>query len=442
MKVFQRLGPHYAIERFGIIFLSLMLAMLVLLGTILARKFEIDKATMAGQAVYTTNFAFSRTGTAGSVKGVYVSEDKTRCMLLLRVNSFSDIPTSAEEYQMMLTGSSKDMIQQSLDSHPNGMLYMFGMTGYMGVYLYTNEAFPSQIMSLTIRSLNNFSGSDGVALDGDTSFVDYDQARVYFNPGGAYATHAEFLDNPNFTVADAYKGMIADPQESQLRANLRTTLSAMHDQQVLMGEYTERLVQQGIADPDVPAEIAGDEVYAVDPNDAEMKHLNWSAIEGKWLNDSGTKKFADDATWLFLDTKNTVSGGYNFEWQTTRVSDGYLGGLTGSSDATVWNNYIEKNRAEAVTNGVIDFENVKWYYTDGREFEMTTTDENMTSAQRDAIFANIERLQAAWQQFYTLKQTYQVNQLSELLQIEANIASVANSYSVNTNSDGTSLTLY
>ena len=106
MKVFQRLGPHYAIERFGIIFLSLMLAMLVLLGTILARKFEIDKATMAGQAVYTTNFAFSRTGTAGSVKGVYVSEDKTRCMLLLRVNSFSDIPTNAEGYQMMLTGSS------------------------------------------------------------------------------------------------------------------------------------------------------------------------------------------------------------------------------------------------------------------------------------------------------------------------------------------------
>ena len=68
MKFFRKFGPHYAIERFGILFLSLALSMIVLIASIVARKIQFDNQSLSGMAVYTNEFTFSRTGTIGSVQ--------------------------------------------------------------------------------------------------------------------------------------------------------------------------------------------------------------------------------------------------------------------------------------------------------------------------------------------------------------------------------------
>lgn len=444
MKFFRKFGPHYAIERFGILFLSLTLSMILLMVSIVVRKIQYDNQSLTGMAVYTNAFAFSRTGTAGSVRGVYVNEDHTKCMLLLRFDSMTNIPVDASEYELYLTGSDIQQRKQTLKSKPDGMLYMFGSTGYVGVYFQSLTPFPSQVLSLTIRSLNSFGDTAGQLDESqfeDPSFARYNQARVYFNPGGAYATRVSFLDEPDWEVTDAYEEMVVRSYESSLRGVLQNDLIQMRDQQLLMAEYTERLKRLGIAEPEIPDEIDGDEIYAVYPDDESKKRLVWNSQENRWADMEEMIIYPDDMVSLYLDTKYVVPGGYSFKWQNSSIHDGYMEKLTGSTKISDWNAYFVDHSDKQTGQG-LNLDTLNWYYTDGRVFSSGTDSDNaITGTQNDTIQENITALTSAWTKYFDLKQKYQTEDLYNLLQLECDVQNVASSYSVNTGEDDL-LTLY
>lgn len=439
-KIFRRFGPHYSIERFGIIFLSLVLCMVVLLGSIVVRKIQLDKDYMSDQAVYTSNFAFSQTGATGTVQNVYVNEARTKCFLLLHMDSMTEIPVNADEYAMFLTGSTSSQTSEELKSAPNGSLYVFGSTGYVGVFLQVPSSFPSQILSLTIRSLNAFAGGEGEMMYDEESFKYYDQIRVFFNPGGLNARHAEFLDSESWTATDVYEELIAEPYEKSLRTTLRNDLITMVDQQHVMQEYEKRLAQLNMASAPTPPEIANDQIYAVDPADENMTHLSWDAEQGSWINEDGTKMYKNDAVWLFLDSGYLIPGGLDFQWQTGSVKEGYMETLTGSSSVADWEAFLD-NLANADTESSFTTD-VTWNYTDGREY-VKGEDNAVANSQKDSIAENIELLTTAWQTYYDAKAAYQTEHLPALCQIEIDVLNAVNNCSVAVNdSDNALLTLY
>lgn len=427
-------GSHHAIERFGVIFMSLAMCMILLLISIFTVKIKADRKTLSGQTIYTGSFSTTLTGDTGNVRGLYVNEDKTKCFVLLKFDSMENLPTDASEYKIYMTGADMNMGKTDLSYYPDAGLYIFGSTGYMGLYLYSEGGFPSQIVALTLQSQNNYAGA-GVADAGDgNADTQFNQVRLFVNPGGEFATHGDFLDKKDFDIRLAYIEMIMRDSEKAARTELRNSLLQMRDQQLLMTEYENRLLKSDILLPDVPKEIASDKIYAICPNDEDETKLVWDTQYSVWVNpDDESEQYNDDQVHLYLDTNYVVPGGYAFTWQNISIEDGFLKGLTGSDSLTDWDDYFDKISMTEDAD-TFDADSVTWYYTTGREFKNTSAEEDSGLSTRQADIAkNIKKLTEAWSTYYELKTNYQKVQLLDLLHVESTLADVLDMYSVNMN---------
>lgn len=421
--MFKKFGKHSAIEQFGVMFISLSMCMVILLGSIFYRKIQLDKASMVSKAVYTNSFSFSKTGTEGNVVNVYSDKDNKKVMLLLKMSSMSDISINASDYELYLTGSDKDLYQQSLKSSPKGMLYLFGNSGYMGVFLNNAETFPSQILSLTIRCNNNFSSlEEGSAQFEDESFARYNQARIYFNAGGSDTEKVQFLDSA-FTPEEAYTQMIANYKEKNIRTTLRDDLINMHKNMMKINEYSDRLKKLGV-NVTLPAQVDGDEIKAYDPETKD--ELEWYKEESAFKR--GNKLYKYDSVWLYLVSDYVTPGGYNFVWQDKKIADGgYMKDLTGSEDPKEWSKYFTKMESVAPSDNL----EVKYSYSDGREFKVEDdTTDAFSADQKEEILSYTELLETTIADYTKFKNQYHTD-MGKLLYLETDIANVQNDYTIN-----------
>lgn len=435
-------GSHHAIERFGVTFLSLLTCMAILLGSIFTVKIKSDRKILSGQTIYTSSFSTTLTGDSGSVRGLYVNQDKTKCFVLLHFDSMENLPMDASEYKIYLTGATMDLGKADLQYQPDVSLYVMGNTGYMGLYLYSESGFPSQILGLTLQSQNNYAGASSAHAGDGNADAQFNQARIFINPGGEFATHGEFLDSKNFDIRTAYIEMITRSSEKAVRADLRNSLLQMRDQQLLMQEYEARLLKSEILLPEVPKEIADDVIYAICPNDKDQSKLVWDSQYSVWMNpDDESEQYNDDQVHLYLDTKFVAPHGYSYNWQTSSVEEGLLSKLTGSDSLTDWDDYFDKV-AQDETEDNFDTD-VDWYYTSGREFKYKGEDsESALSSRQEDISKSIKKLTDAWTTYYTLKTEYQQVKLLDLLHVESTLADVLDMYSVNMNENNDLLYYY
>ena len=453
MKFLRKFGPHYAIERFGIMFMSLFIAMCVLITTIVVNKIQYDTRALSGQAQYTSSFTMSLSGTQGSVLGVYTNNDHTKCFLLLKFADVSTVPVDADEYQLFLSGCKKDMTYTELKSQPDAMIYQFGATGYLGIYLYSATPFPSQIMNLYLRSTKNISvGSTGASYS-DETFSKFDQASIYFNPGGTYATTASFLNEKKWTVFDIYEELISRPAEVAYRRLLRNDLQTMLKQKSLIDEYTTRLVKDGMTEPTAPASIANDSVYAMarasaQTDDNKGKKFTWSVKQNTWFNSDDTNNvltLSDDDAWLYLDTKMVEPNGYSFDWESGSVKKGYLANLTGSDSLSDWKKYIDEHSSKA-DDSSFDVDKITWTDTSGNIFTVDSSagesDEIDSTSKTARVSQEINQLKAAWTAFHDAKVKYQTTDLQNLLQLEYDAKDIETSYTINTNESGKLITFW
>ena len=430
MFFLKRFGSHYAIERFGVIFLSLTLCMCILVGFIVAQKLQYDRRQLSGNAVYTQSFTMSQSRAAGIVIGIYSDENHTRCLILLSFEDMSLLPVDANDYTLILSGAESNGAYAPIQSHPSAIIYVLGTTGNVGIYLQDIGGFPSQLLQMYLRSNVNLTGGAGSTDD----FNRYDQALIYFNPGGTYATHADFLEQQDWTLFDMVEEISRD-KELSLRSMLRDDLFEMAQQQVLMESYAASLEKMGVLVPETPYQIR-DTVYALPTDGSTANRLHYiTTYGGGWVDDSGNQGYRTDDVTFYLDSDYVVPGGFDFDWQDGRLLTGYLESLTGSSNLTDWAVYLSQRTGAASENSFASsVASLSWVMSNGSPIEL---DEAKIVTQRDRdILTTINNLKSAWNTYYSLKVTYSAQHLLQLLQLEIDNRNAVDSYTVNVG-DGT-----
>lgn len=433
-------GRHKAIERFTVLFLTLSLMMSVLMVTIVVRKNSADAEQLSNRAIYTTEVTMSRSHVTGEVVNVMSSADKTKAFVLLKMSSMSNLSADASDYIAFLTGATENQGYADLKSQPSGGIYVFGTSGYIGVYLVNYEPYPSQILNLVIRGVKDYSSSTTkngetnvaeVPKGGDASFENFDQMQIYFNPGASGAVHADFLDADKINMEDMYKEAVVESQEETLRETLMGDLQSMFEYKRLAEQYETRLTSgvngSVIAAPDMPDAIATDEIvaYTYEGN----LELSWSDKSNGWVDEEG-KKYESDEYYLDLLTDYDFSGGYNFDWQTVTSRTGWLDDLR---DSMTVDEYLSQ-QADLLTaadkKGELEFDSssVEWYYGDGGSFTVNT---NSTDTKVKNISSDITKLLAAWQSYYDLKVKYETEDLRSLLYLERDARIASATYTEN-----------
>ena len=422
-----KLDKYHKIERFGIIFTTLLSLMLIVTISISIGYKREQGSQLDERALFTRSFSTSLSGVNGTVHEIYTNEANTKVFLLLEFEDSSKISVDANEYQMFLLGSSMDFSETALKIEPTGTIYMFGSTGYMGVYLDSPEGFDKQILNLVIRnnkplvSVTESVAKAAVEAFGDTSFGKYDQLSIYFNPAGKEAVVSDLLNSDNpLLVSDMYEAFITRPQEMVIREQLRGELLTLKSNLDTIQEYSDRIINGNIELPDAPELIRGDSIRVVEAEPT--------------TDSTGAEDAPSDI--LYLETDHVVPGGFDFNWQDGSVKDGYLYDLAAKANMEPLDFLEYKSTENAIDLGVEPFSTSKteWYRSDGSVFAISSNNPNASSLDI-SISNDIASLQQAWNTYYTNKATYQKTSLKQLLMLELDVISSDASFTMNNSED-------
>ena len=202
-------------------------------------------------------------------------------------------------------------------------------------------------------------------------------------------------------VFSLYADAVTSKSEAAIRDTLDKSLSSMQTQLALIEEYEQRLYRDEVAVPDAPDPIRGDEI-TVDE-------------DGK----------------LSLDTDFVVAGGYDFDWRSGSIKEGYLDKLTNGKTAV---QFLTEKQSEGFTE--MSVARLAWYDLDGNLIDTTSAGNLgfMATIQND-----IQTLTEAWNAYFQMKQEYQRTQLESLLMLELNSQDVQNNATLNTAEDALTL---
>jgi hypothetical protein len=420
-KIFDK---HHAIERFGISFLILTIVFCAITGSIISTSYKKNHQALADTAIYTTEFTMSRTQTKGTVEGIFTNKDNTKALILLHFENMSNMSVDANNYTIFLRGINNNKMEiEPLESNPTGALYIFGSSGYMGLYVVDKQGLQSQIWYMTLRNdkeLTNVN-EENVQISEDSGqteqYAKYDLADIYFNPAAKNATVVSCLDNDVVTVRDMYEECITRPQEAELRAELDANLKDMRADLATILEYEQRLDSYGIAINNPYPCIMGD--YITNANGEIVATMDMAAA---------TVNYKEDDV-LTLHTTSTLAGGANFDWRNGDLFTGYLTSLAGASTVE---SYIENLQFPSYTDDKQI--NDTWYYkSSGKEFSIKSAS-GFTETNKDINMA-IQGLESSWDSYYLHKKTYQTDTLVKLLELDYQIMNAESNYTVNNKSD-------
>ena len=386
-------------ERFGVLFLALTLCMSILMGTIVKHKMDMDKEMLGTNVIYTDAFTMSLSQNKIEVVNIFSNEAQTKCFVLLRFPNMANVVTDASQYEVYLTGSDMKANQQTPLCNPTATIYMFGVTGYMGIYLVDMMGFQSQILDLVLRC-NILTGAmpSEVGTYDDASFAKFDQGRMYFNPGASGFVTVDFLDNPSMSVGDIYDAVVTKQQELDIRDKLAEDLGEMRSILSQIDEFERRVSDMGVIVPPRPIQIRNDRVETI----------------------------AEEDNRLNLVTDYVLEGGYSFDWYHGTVRAGYSAGVVPANMTT--SRYIAAQR-KLVGSDNMDLESLRWLRTDGTDFYGDM--DAVKSQAYNQIDAGITNLVNAWTNYFQLKQKYQVNDLESLLLLELDTGDMSTNYTVN-----------
>lgn len=400
-----KLGKHYKIERFGVMFVSLFLLLVCCVGVCLRADMVRNNEVRAAQAVYTTEFATSRTGVSGKVIDVYKSEDGKGCMVLLKFDDITKVSTDAKNYQMFLTSAFVSGNPLYMSYAPSGSIYMFGSSGYMGIYLYSATGFGTEILDLVVRCNSELVPVQGAnAVGDDASFAKYDQFRVYFNPSGTNAAVVSCLNDNDFTLFEVYEELICREREQSIRLTLQTDLKQLYADLNLIAEYENRFGLIGIDGatmvvPERPVGILGDSV-TIDENGKYIYHC-----------------------------EQVVPRGVNFDWEAGSIKDGYSDSVIPEGMSyTSWISQLNKETGNVRLPKADD-----WFLSDGTAWVDYNTQDTIGPVKD--MNTTISLLTNAYKSYYEHKKDYQIDHLRSLLLLELEARNVESYYTINTSED-------
>lgn len=304
---------HQRIEKFTAVFTVLAVLLVIVCSACVVKHIEAGQIKLGTTALYSPKFTTTTSRTQGSVSGVYTSQDKKRSLVMIKFDNVDHISTDAGQYRVLLTGSTPSMQKQKLQSNPAAMIYSFGSSGWMGVYLVDQNAFPSQIMYMRVisdsvlstkqdteieensttvdgydASKNNDDGESTESTDGssDTSSDNTDstdspapkaddnnkdQFDIFFNPGASEAKQLNILnDSQAPSPQQVYREAVLIEDQTKTRKTLNNDILTLRDDLARIDEMTRRVrgdEQSGsggagvtLDDSMIPYAIRGDKV--------------------------------------------------------------------------------------------------------------------------------------------------------------------------------------
>lgn len=418
------------------------------------------KVTLTTQAKYTERSQWSMTGQYVTVHDIYRNDDSSKIFILLQTGTRSadmaNMSTNAEDYEMYMTGYNGE----KLTNTPKGAIYVFGNTGYMGLYFVDSRGFDPHLYDIVVRNTNVLTDEvdeNAQSQYKDVSYKYHNQIHLYANFAGSDAIVKDFLNKDNPTVEDIYAEVVAAIDEGGVRGQLDTDLREMNNYMSLVNQYTDILTGYGIRVPDIPIALQNDAISISEEDTAN----NPTAFDKSMLNSVGNlidssyntstesvAKFtcvsSDEAkseeSKLYLKTDYIFPGGCQFNYQSIKLTDKPLDGLKPDDMSfTKWieSKTIEKQTYPTITQALDRSYYNTWYNLDGSTFEYS--DDNaidIDKSIKDAIDAYIN----AMSDLYMTKYNYQTKHLLSLLKLEASSDTSATMFSINTKD--TVLTMY
>lgn len=426
-----RLDNHHSAERFGIMISALGVSGVLLLGATGSSAYMSEKAEIADQTVYTSTFTTSKTGLSGEIDGVYGNQAGDKVLVMMKFDERSPISHNAEDYQAFLMGAGMDMSFQELETEGlQGSFHVMGSTGYVGVLLEADEPFAQQVMNLTMRANTELTrpdtGESGAPEElsdeetalrgGDSSFDQYDQWRVFINPGAEGVEEIPSMEQAEFDPAEAYYDIVVKDQEEEIRSKLDTQLDLMRADLERVNAYSGDLATTKVdglflRPPSVPDYIKGDEVVGASAQESE-----------------------NDESSLQLRTDAVTAGGFDFDWRSGNVRDGYLKDLVpeGKSVSEYLNERNESAGQQQSSSESADgpgaVSQMTWELSDGSSL---TDDYDSSARSMQPLVTAMNNLSGAYESYATDKSTYQTDLLPELLALDVDMRGVESNASVN-----------
>lgn len=392
-------GRHKKIERFMITFFSVTIPLVFMTGVSIYNKFGLDDQMLASRAVYTTDATFSRTNQTSKVVGVFTNSDKTRGMVLIKFADGVNISSSASDYKVFTTASNLKKGKEDLTSKPAGSIYVFGTSGYVGLYFVDNGGFNSQIFKSTIRMEKEFKSVDDKQivkeqLPGE-SYSEYDQADFYYNLGATQATKLETLDNPDFSIQDFYVEAVGSKLNTDLRKKITDNLNTMSKTMLQIRELKSRLESTaidgvGLVVPDLPKEISSD-------------------------------SFSGSGDDILYTTNYVYPGGLNFNWKDIDLKKGYFKSINNKSinpDDLTLSKFLVRLRDQQNKSDVVKKFEHQWVMSDGSKFEDFVRTIGLDNSGVESMSSNVTTYTTLMDTYMETKYNYQTKDLKDLLSLD------------------------
>lgn len=418
-KIFPK---HNRIQRFALNGCLILGIIIVCIGLSVKKYHEENTVRMTNQAVYTTDFTTSKSFTKGRVLGVLTNKLGNTAFVFFKFDDTNSIPLDAKQYHFFLAATNPKQQYQEISSQPNLKFYLFGSTGYAGVYLHNgdNARFPSQILNLTVRAKTQIGQANDDSDDFDyhgleKSFKYFDQFRIYFNPGASKATYLDLLDDPDMPSTQIlFKRFIIDNKEKKLKKQLDEQLQTMQidlnnikDRGARLRDYDRIIV------PAAPKYIRNDKIILNNKNKLELK------------------------------TTQVAPGGFDFAWRDLEVGHGLLQQQMRHYDLnpkkTDPDDFIDRvkhlssmiDTSDTSLGMSTDYPGDRWKFKTGKKVDLNNTDGNSDSDDSDddsngsyiskQMHANndIAALTKAWDTYINDKKKYQTELLEKWLELEA-----------------------
>ena len=392
LNIFNR---HMKIERFMFSFFLVALPLTIMTFVSVYNKFGLDSQKLSENAVYTKTSTLSRTGQSGTVEGVFVNKDKTRGMVLIKMNDASKISSTASDYKVFTTAVNAKKKQERIKSTPTGSIYVFGSSGYIGLYFINNAGFDSQIFKSTIRLEKELVSVDNSKIAKEvegTSYAEHDQMDVYFNLGATQAVNLNALDKEDFSVQDLYIEAVGAKSDAEQRKVLVDDLTKMSKLKLQIDEMQSRLKTisidgVGLVVPDLPKEIKSDS-----------------------YGGSG-----DD---IMMTTDFVYKGGLNFNWHNIKPEDGYFKSINNKSIR-----WLVKLKTDFATSTDKRSYEVDWVMSDGSSLNKFVNDLGLDNSAVNDMNKQVQNYVALVSEYMGLKYQYQTKDLRNLLALDINLES-------------------
>lgn len=422
-------NPHYRMERFGAMVLFFVFVMGIIFSICLKRQHDSKQLNLGIQAQYTVSTQFSLTGEMVDVSGVWRDSGLTKCFVLLHTESMKNLPTEASKYEMFLTSYDS---KKKLTCNPKGAIYVFGNTGYVGLYFHDDAGFENNLYDVVVRNWDMVAEGNvelAQSIYGDESFWHFNQIQFYANFAGTGAPVAGFLENGSFTPEDIYTELVLESDSGSIRDRLNQDLYTMNQAMAVINTYRDRLDSYGMVVPEVPVSIAGDCIVG----NPELTESNPSAFDASMLtNRSGVSDNYDvsidasdesyaDGDRLYLVTDYVFPGGIQYNYQDVKIADHVLDDL--KPEELTYSQWLTSKSVESKTYSIPE-PTFSWKYKDGRAF---VADENKKS---EAIAVDIANYETAVKTMVSTKKSFQTSDLYSLLQVDDSNRGLSDLFSV------------